>query len=128
MKLGFMKVNPRTIKTERRDCAVRASSIATGLPYKVMHDLYRLNGRKNGQGVSIGQVTRTLDYTQCVSTIGASRVLTLKNFISQYKTGRWVVCNNRHAFAVIDGVVYDEAEMVSSRTHVVMAWKVDRLC
>ena len=122
--IGFQKTNPRQYDWESNDCVVRASSLATGKPYAEMHAAYKAAGRKDRRGTPVMMIGQVLDYNLGVAAPSRRRALTLARFLKIYSTGRWVMCNARHAWAVIDGVVHD-AGPVGARTRVLNAWRVD---
>lgn len=123
MIVGFKKVNPRTIEWETRDCVVRASTIATGLPYDVVHSKYKAAGRKDKKGTPVNLIGEVLDYETGFKAQTRRSAQTLNRFLAVYKTGRWVMCNSRHAWAVIDGVVHDDGP-IGARTKVLYAWRI----
>jgi hypothetical protein len=121
--IGFQKANPRTYEWERRDCVVRASSIATGISYPEMHAKYKAAGRQDRRGTSVFLISEVLDFEQSIVAEYRHNAWTLKKFLSIYNKGRWVMCNRNHAWAVIDGVVHDQGE-IGSRTRVLWAWRI----
>lgn len=122
--IGFSKVNPRQYDWENNDCVVRASSLATGKTYAEMHAAYKAAGRKDRKGTPVCLIDKVLDYKLGVRAQSRRSAKTLARFLATYNTGRWVMCNARHAWAVIDGVVHD-AGPVGARTRVLNAWRVD---
>ena len=121
--IGFSKANPREYAWENNDCVVRASSLATGKTYAEMHAAYKAAGRKDRRGTPVRLISKVLDYKLAVSPLTRRSARTLASFLAEHKTGRWVMCNARHAWAVIDGVVHD-AGPVGARTRVLNAWRV----
>lgn len=86
---------------ETNDCVVRAYSTVKQIPYSEAHRLFSQAGRKHGQGcapyicaIVLGSWTPT---NQTVAT-----------FIARFPRGRFWVCTKSHAFAIIDGVVFDD--------------------
>lgn len=122
--IGFSKANPREYAWENNDCVVRASSLATGKPYAEMHAAYKAAGRKDRRGTPVFLISKVLDYKLGIKAQTRRNAMTLARFLTVYKTGRWVMCNARHAWAVIDGVVHDMGP-VGARTRVLNAWRVD---
>ncbi len=90
------------------DCVVRAYSIVTGLSYVDCFRLLQLWGRKDNKGVRLTnffnsnfQLFPFLWYTV------PYKGFTLNHFSKCHSHGKFIVAIKRHAFAVIDGVVYD---------------------
>ena len=114
---NFICTNPRTIEHESNDCTVRASTIASGLPYKRVHKIYASVGRENGKGVVMYQVVKALKKITKKDLIGYNYTYcrnypTLSYFLKHTgKEGSWVVIKKNHAFAVKDGTVYDVMPM-----------------
>lgn len=121
--IGFEKSNPREYAWERNDCVVRASSIATGIPYAEMHAAYNDAGRKDKRGTNVLLIDLVLPYNFKVKAWTMRSAATLGRFLRVHSTGRWVMCNRNHAWAVIDGVVHDIGP-VGPRTRVLNAWRV----
>lgn len=121
--IGFLKTNPRDYDWETNDCAVRASSVATGKTYAEMHAAYKAAGRKDRKGTPVFLIDDVLDYKLGLKAQSKRSAKTLAKFLKEYNTGSWVLCNARHAWAVIDGVVHD-AGPVGARTRVLRAWRV----
>ena len=120
--IGFKADNPRSIEWESRDCAVRASSIAMGLPYADIHARYKAAGRRDKRGTCTSIMSRILNHIS-EYRFSSWEAPTLAQFVAQHKSGRWVVCSHNHAFAVINGVVHD-AGPIGARTRVRNAWRV----
>jgi hypothetical protein len=119
-------------ESEGKDCAVKALQAVTGVPYRDAHQWASVHfGRRNGQGTTTWDKTLTSLSTEH-STIFGYRIFkqvanvgtrlkriryhgllrvpayqTLESFVRSHRTGRYLVASNNHAWAVIDGIVYD---------------------
>lgn len=120
--IGFNEVNPRTYDWEAKDCAVRASSIALDRPYHEVHAEFKKAGRKDRQGTYFHVINSVLGDPE-FATLYTREAPTLNQFANKIRRGRWVLCNRRHAWALIDGVVHDDWK-VGARTRVLIAWRV----
>lgn len=118
--IGFSKVNPRTIPWETNDCVVRATSVATGDSYELVHALYKALGRRNGKGTPVFLINLVLDKAEKMQYDDRH---TLNKFIAAHPKGTFVCCSRRHAFAVIDGVVHDQGA-VGGKTRVLWTWRI----
>lgn len=117
---------------DKRDCAVRALSIAANMPYGRAHAYYQMAGRKDNKGTPWAATQRLfgeLGYerlnTYCwqSSTVG-SMYSTVAQFLRMYPVGRFWLCRHGHAFAVVDGVVHDWVRGTGARSRVLVAWRV----
>lgn len=88
--------------TERNDCAVRAYGIFKNIPYADAHAIFSKLGRKDRKGTNNRLIFELLGE-------GAKRTdaATLNQLRRKHPTGRIYALIRGHAFAVIDGVVYD---------------------
>lgn len=88
---------------ERRDCAVRALANAADIPYYQAHEVFKWGGRRNKCASY-----RTL---QTLLELGIEDIychINLAQFIRMNPKGSFYVIKAGHAFAVKDGVVFDE--------------------
>jgi hypothetical protein len=141
-------------KSETNDCVVRAIASAFEIDYDKAHKFVADKfGRKPRQGTfgfipgmnkfandrtRIGrkcckQMGRpveyssfnTLDYTVTVKGEKVNRKMTVGTFIKKYPKGTYVMCVNRHAFTVKDGVVIGNTEDATKKRKILnFAWKV----
>jgi hypothetical protein len=132
---------------ESRDCFVHAIRFVTGVPYRDAHEFVRTHfGRVDGKstmGVDSGlqRIDQLKQYifgfrvfTQktMVSTRlrrtrwGAYRQVgvyrTAAQFAARFPRGKFLLCSNNHAFACIDGQIYDNG-YAGARTNVTYAWE-----
>lgn len=130
MRYQFMKSNPRPESfNESNDCAVRATALASDLPYEQVHQLYTEHGRKPRKGTLVATMRAVINKLASDNTFisySAYRVKpTLKQFMEENPKGSWVICRRAHAFALKDGVVYDAHEsQAGSRCRVIFAIKI----
>lgn len=88
---------------ERRDCTVRATAIALGIPYQEAHEKLAKLGRKNNHGFKYSLAATSFNFELrpdlCCRTIA--------KILPEMQQGRFVVRVNHHVFAVINGTIYD---------------------
>jgi len=93
---------------EHRDCTIRALAASAGIPYEYAHKIGREAGRKNKKGF---HPKKLLAYAKKEYGITYKKKryksVTIQRFIKENPTGRYYVATNRHAFAVINGTIYD---------------------
>jgi hypothetical protein len=101
---------------EHNDCTVRAFSVAADIPYSEAHTIFKAAGRKDRKGTSItfmADLCRDKSYGR----FNATRVdmkfqrVSLAQFCRDFKKGNFMVVKHGHAFAVKDGVVFDNFEV-----------------
>ncbi len=91
---------------EKRDCAVRALAVAADIPYYQAHDVFKHGGRRRRCGSY-----RTRETLAEVGIKGVSCRMSLASFINMNPKGSFYVIKRGHAFAVKDGVVFDNAPL-----------------
>lgn len=98
----------RAAMGERNDCAVKAITLTTGLPYRQVHEALRLAGRRNRCGTYIYQSDRAIEALGFEMRAVRFHPCTTRTVAHQLpKTGRFMVRVSRHALAVVDGKVCD---------------------
>lgn len=110
----------REALNENNDCAVRAVASATGKSYKETHATFRSFGRRSGRGSSLKMIGNSLTKLHTKEVEINSPNCTVNQFVRQAKKGTFVLIVRRHAFALIDGVIYGnwEADADSVRKRV----------
>ena len=93
---------------EKGDCTIRALAISAGIPYEYAHKIGREAGRKNKKGFN---PEKLLKYAKREYGITYKKKryksITIQRFIKENPTGRYYVATNVHAFAIINGTIYD---------------------
>ena len=147
IKAVAMREREPGFEHETNDCFVKAIQAVAGVPYRDAHAYVakRFGRKPKGATHNVNSTTREIARTgetvfgyrafcQPVTAVGtASRVsvnsygqlmryvrpryATLAQFTRTHRTGRWLLWSNNHAFAMIDGVVYDNGA-AGARTQV----------
>ena len=113
---------------EAKDCSVRALAVILGDSYRDAHEILRIGGRKNRQGfyldwfLSQKSTIAGLKITEVA--FNPAHKMTPSIFAHTYKKGKYIVTIHRHAFAVIDGIIFD-AGRVKPHTRVFGAWRFE---
>jgi hypothetical protein len=137
--------------TETNDCTVGALATAANIPYEQAHNIMEKTGRRIGRGGTIfrgivhASLVGLLKYTILelpkhkrvfnaapgfVGVNGKAILTThfvgpsIKQFIAQHPRGRYIVKIKRHAFALIDGVMFDRYKQHAGAI-VKNAWKIE---
>jgi len=108
---------------DSRDCAVRALANVSSFSYPEVHKLMEEAGRKRNRGTpwatlhSVYMATGAKEATYYGNNTAIkacnfnakhyNKSLTLKSFINQNSTGKYIVIVRGHALAVCDGAVID---------------------
>jgi hypothetical protein len=108
---------------DSRDCAVRALANVSSFSYPEVHKFMEDAGRKRNRGTpwatlhSVYMATGAKEATYYGSNTAIkacnfnakhyNKSLTLKSFINQNSTGKYIVIVRGHALAVCDGAVID---------------------
>jgi hypothetical protein len=98
---------------EKRDCAVRALAIATGLSYDGAHRRCRDAGRRYGMGFNnkkYAAALQRLGFIECP----AFKKSTLADALPGLKHGRFIVYVEGHFFAVVHGTHMDMVDCPES--------------
>lgn len=88
------------------NCTIRAFAIAYGIPYKDAHYMGELAGRPKGEGYWMYKImdkAREFGY----DSIELNGYGTLSAFLKKNNIGKFICVRRGHAFAVIDGKIYD---------------------
>jgi len=140
---------------ESNDCVVRAVAAATGVNYDTAHSFVKeVFNRTDKQGVMSKELVETMKglAEAGTATIGSKtisieimakpeitnmyklygelihRQKTVKSFLESYPKGSYIVTVSKHAFAVVDGVMIDNAgEEYKPTRKVTGAYKVTDL-
>lgn len=94
---------------ERRDCTVRALAVAAGVTYEVAHDELAKAGRKNGRGIKLASIIGRGKLSRFTFRRVGRSPKTVQRFLKEHPQGRFLCRKSRHAFAIIDGVIYDSS-------------------
>jgi hypothetical protein len=103
-------------------CTVTAYAIAASLPWDYAHVVLAKLGRKKGKGLKSKKLMRFLKWKQ------VRRSGTVAKFVKDFPVGSFYVRSRSggssyHAFAVVDGVVYDSGKLIKPRTRILGAWR-----
>jgi hypothetical protein len=126
--IGFTDAHGRSATVARLDllgdrnaCAIAAIAVAAGQPYHTVAAAAQALGRRHGHGIRVplfwdlirkfGGTVEQCGSPALVKRLGRQPRVTLRTFLRQHPTGRFVVELRSHAVAVVDGILYDTALM-----------------
>lgn len=102
---------------ERRDCAVRALAAAADIPYYQAHDIFKWGGRRRRCASY-----RTAETLKDMGLRVIFQSSSLAFFLKLNPQGEFFVVKRGHAFAVKDGVIFDDSKLGGM---VKVRWYVD---
>ncbi len=106
---------------DKNDCAVRAFSIFSDVPYKQAHTSFKQLGRRDGYGTPHHIIDTMLKQQSAKKMISGYKKITLNQLVKQYPVGKLYCLIRGHAFTVIDGVVHDTWK-VGKKARVYQFW------
>lgn len=110
---------------QRRDCVVRAISLALGMAYddtyEALAEASRTSGRSTAKDVWQPWLTARATRHSFPAVAGQKR-MSLAEFCSTHPRGRWVAQCAGHVVAVVDGIPHDDSEPRSTAC-VYAAWE-----
>ena len=93
---------------DTNNCTVMAIAVALRLPYKKAHDYARQAGRKDNEGFFTSRIVETLKTEGYqIQQIPTKKGLTIRAMLIDYYSGRYIAVTRDHAFAVVNGTIYD---------------------
>lgn len=109
---------------DTNNCTICALSTASCIPYNEAYEIGKKAGRKNGRGF----ITSKLMDVARKNGINFQKIktggITIQKFLQKYPQGRFVVNRRGHAFAIIDGTIYDHLENTPLQ-RIKGIWKVE---
>ena len=121
VKFNLINFNDVIAKTEKKDCAVRALANIIG-DYQRAHEIFTAAGRMPKEGTHGFIINKVLRDAELMASLGyrvkkmydmfnfsnnTKGSLTMAKLKEYYPQGKYYVTTNKHAFALINGVIYD---------------------
>lgn len=125
---NFEVIDPETFiedidNDDNNYCTVIALAVVTGNSFSDCQKYLSKFGRKKGKGLSTHNLENALNKTTKFhfkkGDYSFSNKITLNQFIKKHPKGKYYIVSRGHAYAVIDGVIYDYKE--SKRRQVIRA-------
>lgn len=116
------KMRGRAAFLESKDCTVRAIAAALRIPYAKAHEAARLAGRRMKRGFWPDRILKSMGvsftearmYDEKRAKCGSWRTSpypTLSQVLPLLSKGQYILDTRNHAFAVVDGVIYDGSRL-----------------
>jgi uncharacterized protein YbaR (Trm112 family) len=112
---------PDGFNHEKRDCTVRAFSLATNIEYSIVHETFKIFGRKDKHGVYLKKLMPKICKDLGIEFKMVKRSGTVRKLIAKYPQGNFVCTVAHHAFPIIEGVPHD---LKSLNQRILQAWWV----
>jgi hypothetical protein len=95
---------------QKNDCTVRAFALATGCIYDEAYDLIAAAGRQCGRGFHFRKFIEQQGFVWIAfPAVKGERRMNPYRFAAEHPQGRFILKTAKHVFAVIDGVIHDDA-------------------
>ena len=124
--MNFIKPTIEGYKKEKNNCTVVALSVSTRIPYQQCLEISEKAGRKPKRGF---HSEKLIDFFNKNSTeqfvaVKLRKPVTIQKFCKKYPKGSFYARKRNHAFAIVDGDVFDMPGEATPRSIVKHAWKL----
>lgn len=110
---------------DKNSCTVVALSCVTGNTYKQCYDYMKRFGRLHGVGMLGSQIKTAFSamkkFKMVESPYSHTNRITINQFLKKHPVGKFYCCSRGHAFAIIDGVLYDHT--LKLRRQITMSYR-----
>ena len=131
-KLEFARPILDGFRPEKNNCTVTALATVLGVDYGVAFDIAEEAGRKPKRGFKSEILVRYFNKKKAEKAgykfhYAIRSNITVQKFCKRFPTGRFYVRKKGHAFAIVDGTVFDRSEDVRPLTRIIDAWRLEPL-
>ena len=109
---------------DNNNCTICALSTSAGIPYNEAFEIGKAAGRKTGRGFHTKKLVLTAKKKGISLRKMKHKPITIQKFLERYPTGRYLVRRTGHAFAIIDGIIYDHLTNTPLQ-RIKDSWKVE---
>ena len=111
-------------RSYKRNCTVIALASVTGLPYEEAHSIAKEAGREDNRGFQSSKLIKhfNLKFGRKQFRKIKRSTITVQKFCKKYPEGHYFVRKRGHAYAVINGSVWDRVDP-KPRERILEAWK-----
>ncbi len=101
--------NLEGVNSHKRNCTVLALAHVANIPYLKAFDIAKQAGRKDNKGFRSQKLIAFANKKFGRNCFRKTKrtAITVQKFCKKYPTGRYYVRKKGHAYAIIDGIVYD---------------------
>jgi hypothetical protein len=124
--VNFIKPIIEGYKKESRNCTVVALSVSARIPYQQCLEISKKAGRKPKKGFCSKKLIDFFnkDSETKLVPVKLRKPVTIQKFCKRYSKGSFYARKRNHAFAIVDGDVYDMPGDATPRSIVKHAWKL----
>lgn len=112
---------PEAFRYERNDCTVIGLAKAANIPYRKVHEAFKKNGRKDKHGIRTFYIAHSVFKMLGLKTRFVKRKGTIETLIKRYPKGHLFCLTYKHAFAIVDGITYDQ---YNKKQRIKAAWLI----
>jgi hypothetical protein len=109
---------------DNNNCTIVALSTAAGIPYTEAYQIGKVAGRKHGRGFYTARLMQFAKRRGIAHRKIKTGGMTIQKFLQKHPVGRFVVNRRGHAFAIIDGIIYDHLQNTPLQ-RIVGIWQVE---
>jgi hypothetical protein len=113
---------------DKNNCTIVALAVTSRISYKRAYRIGETAGRKRGKGFLSSRLiyeARRHGIHAHAIPLPTRRFITAERFVELHPKGRFYVRGSCHAFAIINGVPYDQS-LVGPGTRITDAWLIER--
>ena len=127
--MNFIKPILEGYKKEPRNCTVVALCVSTALPYIRCLKISKKAGRKPKRGFCSKKLIDFFNKNSQAQFVPVKlrKPLTIQKFCKKYPKGSFYARKRNHAFAIVDGDVFDMPGDATPRSIVKNAWKLKKV-
>ena len=127
--MNFIKPTLEGYKAEKSNCTVVALSVSTKIPYQQCLEISKKAGRKPKKGFCSKKLIDFFnkDSEAKLVPVKLHKPVTIQKFCKRYSKGSFYARKRNHAFAIVDGDVYDMPGDATPRSIVKHAWKLKKV-
>ena len=127
--MNFIKPIIEGYKKEKSNCTVVALCVSTALPYDHCLKISQKAGRKTAKRFCSKKLVEYFNKNSQAQFVPVKlrKPLTIQKFCKRYSKGSFYARKRNHAFAIVDGDVFDMPGDATPRSIVKNAWKLKKV-
>lgn len=127
--MNFIKPNIEGYKKESKNCTVVALCVSTRISYQQCLEISEKAGRKPKRGFRSEKLIDFFNKNSQAQFVPVKlrKPLTVQKFCKKYPKGSFFARKRGHAFAIVDGDVFDMPGDATPRSIVKNAWKLKKV-
>ena len=124
--MKFIKPVLEGYKKENKNCTVVALSVSTSLPYDHCLEIAKKAGRKTARGFRSEKLIDFFNKNSSTKFVAVKlrKPVSVQKFCKKYSKGSFYARKRGHAFAIVDGDVFDMPGEATPRSMIKNAWRL----